>query len=76
MSSLMHYEIQWIPDAPSGRKWWVFEYRSSRLSPDSERPTFRIRGQYESLEAAQAAYPHARLSEKSKQAWEKDLTGT
>jgi hypothetical protein len=62
------HKIEWMPLAPSGRQWWVYAYAATddgKEIIDSYVKTERLVGQFESMEAALAKYPDAKLSTKS-----------
>ena len=79
---MKYTEIQWIPFAPGGKKWWVFEHENAEdeipvvdieSQNDDEsvyRPTGRIIGQYLTIKEALTEYPDAIVSEKAMRAWE------
>jgi hypothetical protein len=58
--------IEWMPNSPSGRQWWVYSYpcgADGLMLKGGNVPTANIIGQYESIEAAKAAHPTAQMYE-------------
>ena len=61
--------IEWVPFSTVGRNWWVYAYPSGTDGLETKggnAPTADIQGQFESVEAAQTAFPEALLSESAK----------
>lgn len=61
---MQYLQIEMVDFAPSGRCWWVYEYRAGENGQKitgADAPTGRLLGQYSSLAEAQHAHPRANI---------------